>query len=286
MLTVGSIMTRQPVTVPPGLPVESARALMHERRLRHVPVVSGERLVGLLSIRDLLEKLEPPTGRRRGQTGHAPQVRDRMSASLETVTVDESVLRACRRILERRVGCLPVMQGGRLAGVLSETDLLRLYTRVCRTAGRGASFDPPVESCMSREVLSIVPETSAAEAFELCRAKGIRHLPVLQEGWLVGIVSDHDLLPVIARAEGERRAVADIMSRDFVAVTGAGTPLSEAARCMLRDGFHSLPVIQDGALKGIVTSSDVLQVLGSIDERSLEAAWTSEEALSAGRAEE
>jgi CBS domain-containing protein len=285
MLRVGSIMTRALVTVSPDCPVERALWLLRERKLRHLPVVDHGRLVGLLSERDLMERPEPPR-RARGAPEQSTLVRDRMSASLETVTADESASLACRRILERRVGCLPVVQNGRLAGVLSEADLLRLYVRVCRTAGHDASLDPRVESCMSRDVVTVVPRASAAEAFELCRAKGIRHLPVVHEGWLVGIVSDRNLLPVIGRAEGELRRVEDVMTKDFVAVTGGATPLSEAADCMLRDGFHALPVLENGALVGIVTSADVLLALGTIDEQALASAWSSEELLSADRAEE
>lgn len=281
MLTVGSILTRAPVTVTPEVPLERAIELMREHKLRHLPVIEHERLVGVLSERDLLER-PLRAGARRGHES----VREHMSPAPETVRHDESAVRACRRMLERRIGCLPVVLGGRLAGVLTEGDLLRLYVRVARTAGDDPSVDPRVASCMTREVLTIAPRASADEAFELCRAKGIRHLPVLDEGFLVGIVSDRNLLPVIGRGAGAGRTVEDIMTRDCVAVTGAETRLSEAVACMLRDGFHALPVVQDGALEGIVTSADALLALGTLDSDVLESAWRSEVALGAGRAED
>lgn len=280
-------MTRALVTVSSEAPVERALWLMRERKLRHLPVVDHERLVGMISERDLLERVDPaPRKRAKGEISRGVEVKDRMSASLETVAADESVILACRRILERRIGCLPVVHDGRLAGVLSEADLLRLYVHVCRALGRDASIDPLVEACMSRDVLTVAPRASASEAFEPCRSKGIRHLPVVHEGWLVGIVSDHDLLPVIGRAEGALRRVEGVMTKDFVAVTGGKTPLSEAASCMLRDGFHALPVLENGAIEGIVTSADVLLALGTIDAQVLESAWSSETVLSASRTEE
>jgi CBS domain-containing protein len=285
MLRVGSVMTRGLVTVPPDCPVERARWLIRERKLRHVLVQDHERLVGILSERDLMEHAAPlPRRRSTPNAERGTEVRDCMSVSVETVTADESATAACRRLLERRISCLPVMQDGRLAGVLAEADLLRLYVRVCRFAGHERRLDPPVESRMSREVLSVEPGTKVAEAFELARAKAVRHLPVVHDGWLVGIVSDRDLLPVIGRAEGGLRAVEDVMTKDFVAVV-PGTPLSEAAACMLQNGFHALPVLVKGALKGIVTSADVLATLCAADEEVLESAWRSEEALSAGAEE-
>lgn len=74
------------------------------------------------------------------------------------------------------------------------------------------------------------------------------------------------------------------MTKDFVGVV-PGTPLSEVAECMLQNGFHSLPVLVEGALRGIVTSADVLLALGDIDEATLESAWSGEAALSAEREE-
>ncbi|HEX6882847.1 MAG TPA: CBS domain-containing protein [Planctomycetota bacterium] len=284
MLKVGSILSRELVTVAPECPVERAQWLMRERKLRHLPVVEDGRLVGMLSERDLLERPRPAP--RPGKAAERTvEVRDRMGVSLETVQADESVPQAARRLFERRVGSLPVIAEGRLVGVVSESDCLRLYVRVCRMAGRDAKVDPPLERCMSRDVLTATPTTSVLEAFELCRSKGIRHLPVVFEGWLVGIVSDRDLLPVVGRGEGARR-VEDVMSKDFVAVTGGTTPLSEAAACMLRDGFHALPVVESGALRGIVTSADVLHALAEVGEEALESAWRSQEALAEARVEE
>ncbi len=286
MLSVGSIMTRELVTVPPDCPVERGLWLLRERKLHHILVLDHERLVGVLSERDLVER-PPPSPRQRAKAGpdRATEVRDRMGISVETVTADESASKACRRLLDRRIGCLPVVRDGRLAGVLSESDLLRLYVCVCRYKGRAREFDPVVETVMSREVTVSAPRQSAQQAFELCRAKGIRHLPVVHEGWAVGMLSDRDLLPVIGRGEGELRKVEDLMTKDFVAVV-PGTPLSVTALCMLQNSFHALPVIVDGALEGIVSSADVLRALCEIDERELESAWSGEQALHAQRVEE
>jgi CBS domain-containing protein len=276
-------MSRDTVAVPPACSVEIARRLLHDRKLRHVLVTDHERLVGILSERDLAES----PGHRRAAAAPVPceEVRERMSASVEIVTRQESASKACRRILERRIGCLPVVEDGRLTGVLTESDLLRLYVRVCRHAGHEDRFDPAFEAVMSRDVVVIAPDRSAREAYELSRSKGIRHLPVVHDGWLVGIVSDRDLLPVIARDEGELRKVEELATMDFMAVAPE-TPLSQVAENMLQNGYHALPVLVGGALKGIVTSVDVLRTLCTIDERVLEEAWSGGEVRSEDRVEE
>ena len=122
-----------------------------------------------------------------------------------------------------------------------------------------------VRDSMTREVVRVGPETTAAEALALCREKGIRHLPVLEGGWLVGMISDRDLrsaTPALGdpdRAEAlERIRVADEMAIE-VATVRPEDPIEEAAIEMYERKIGCLPVVDDGDLVGIVTSSDVMR---------------------------
>lgn len=124
-----------------------------------------------------------------------------------------------------------------------------------------------VKDSMTREVVTLSPRTTAGEALTLCRERRIRHLPVLEGGRLVGIVSDRDLrtaTPVLgdpARAEALGRIVVDdVMARD-VATIRPDDPIEEAANAMREGRIGCLPVVEDGALVGIVTSSDVMEAL-------------------------
>lgn len=122
-----------------------------------------------------------------------------------------------------------------------------------------------VRDSMTREVVTVGPETTAAEALALCREKGIRHLPVLEGGWLVGMISDRDLrsaTPALGdsdRAEAlERIRVADEMAKE-VATVRPEDPIEEAAIEMYERKIGCLPVVDDDDLVGIVTSSDVMR---------------------------
>jgi acetoin utilization protein AcuB len=124
-----------------------------------------------------------------------------------------------------------------------------------------------VKDSMTREVVTLSPQTTAGEALALCRERRIRHLPVLDDGRLVGIVSDRDLrsaTPALgdpARAEALGRIlVRDVMARE-VATIRPDDPIEEAANAMREKKIGCLPVVEDGALLGIVTSSDVMEAL-------------------------
>jgi acetoin utilization protein AcuB len=124
-----------------------------------------------------------------------------------------------------------------------------------------------VKDSMTREVIALSPGTTAAQALALCREERIRHLPILEDGRLVGIASDRDLrsaAPALGdpgRAEAlQNLQISDIMTRDVVTAR-PDDPIEEAANRMREKRIGCLPVVEDGDLVGILTSSDVMEAL-------------------------
>ena len=136
-----------------------------------------------------------------------------------------------------------------------------------------------VQDWMTRNLVTLSPEASVAEALTLCRERRIRHIPILEEGRLVGIVSDRDLRdaspavgdPERGRALHEIR-VGDVMTREVLTADPRDS-IENAAREMYELKIQSLPVVTEGPvvdegsavaeeeLLGIVTSSDVMRAL-------------------------
>lgn len=131
MMTIAKIMTPTPVMVEPKAPLREVRRLMAEHGIRHVPVVSGEGLVGIVSDRDVQEALPSPADRREA-TGFAAAmdriaVWDVMVEQVITVTPRTPVAEAAQLLTDHKIGCLPVMEAGRLVGIVTETDMLRAF---------------------------------------------------------------------------------------------------------------------------------------------------------------
>ncbi|MDQ4106709.1 MAG: CBS and ACT domain-containing protein [Actinomycetota bacterium] len=124
-----------------------------------------------------------------------------------------------------------------------------------------------VEDSMTREVVTLGPQTTAEEALGLSRQRRIRHFPVVEDGELVGIVSDRDLrsaTPVLgdpgrAAALKEIR-VSQVMTREPV-TADPRDPVEVAANVMRERRIGCLPVVEGGRLVGIITSSDVMEAL-------------------------
>jgi CBS domain-containing protein len=111
------------------------------------------------------------------------------SGSVWTVAPADTVLAAVRIMEEKNIGFLVVLEKEAIAGVVSERDCLRRVV----LAGKSPEATA-VENIMTRNVVTVGIEDTFAECRRLMHAHGIRHLPVLTQGRLVGVVSIRDLL--------------------------------------------------------------------------------------------
>lgn len=109
-----------------------------------------------------------------------------------TIAPDASVMDAISLMAEKEVGALVVTEDGKLVGIISERD----YARKVILKGR-ASRDTRVQEIMAKRVICTQPDQSVDECMALMTEKRVRHLPVMSDGQLVGIVSVGDLVKSI-----------------------------------------------------------------------------------------
>ena len=110
-------------------------------------------------------------------------------ARVVKVRPDQSVLEAIKVLAQEDIGAAIVMTGDRLAGIFSERD----YTRKVILKGR-SSDSTRVEEIMTASVIVVNPRTRARECMALMTEKNIRHLPVVDEGRVIGMVSIRDIV--------------------------------------------------------------------------------------------
>lgn len=109
-----------------------------------------------------------------------------------TITPEAPVLDAIRTMAERSVGALLVLRGETLAGIVTERD----YARKVILKGH-SSRETPVSDIMTPAPTSVGPATTVDECMRLCTELRVRHLPVLDDNKLVGIVSIGDLVKTV-----------------------------------------------------------------------------------------
>ncbi len=115
-----------------------------------------------------------------------------------SVDADQPVLEAIQIMADRHVGALPVMRGGELIGVVSERD----YARKVILLGR-SSAETPVWQIMSSPVVSVAPGDSVKRCMELMTERRFRHLPVVENGDMVGMISIGDLVRAVIEEQQE-----------------------------------------------------------------------------------
>lgn len=115
---------------------------------------------------------------------------------IHSIGPDAPVIDAIRLMAEMHVGALLVMDEGRLVGIVSERD----YARKIVLQGRSSS-DTPVRAIMTPEVIHVAPADSVEHCMQLVTERRIRHLPVVQDGQVVGVVSIGDLVRAVIEAQ-------------------------------------------------------------------------------------
>jgi CBS domain-containing protein len=210
---VGAVMNPDVLSVPPRA---SLSLLAHRLRsygeLRVMPVVDGSTLVGVVTRSDLLrirsrpgplgrlvqrvkgddldQLAAPPPGRRKGATPSASSpVRDAMTKDVVTARAIEQIDTVAERLVERRHKSLPVVDDQRrLVGLVSEADILGKEPLSGRSNGRS------VGTVMTKDVITLSPDDSIGSARLLIAEHGLRMVPVVEDGRVVGVLSRSDLV--------------------------------------------------------------------------------------------
>ena len=124
-------------------------------------------------------------------------------SAVETIGADDRLYDAVRKLGEKRIGALPVMEDGRIAGIMSERDVI-----YCLRDHGPEVLEWPVSRVMSSPAITADPSTDVLAALAVMTQRRIRHLPVVEGGELKGIVSIGDLVKHrMERIEAEAEAM-------------------------------------------------------------------------------
>lgn len=259
-------MRRDVVTIREDDDLATALQIMLWNGFRHLPVLrADDHLVGVLSERDVLRVHDP------GKLAFAIEgrVRDAMTLGAVVAHPREDLEDAAARMQTEQVGCLPVLEAGKVVGILTTTDLVA-HIAQCPVPER-EERGPRADELMTRDPVTAHPDDGLADAAARMVQNGIRHLPVIDgDGQLVGILSDRDVRSAMGNPldflgeEPEERLrfvrVSDVMTAEPRRVS-TGDPLGLLLPLLVDERYGAVPVVDpDGRLAGIVSYLDVLRV--------------------------
>jgi CBS domain-containing protein len=132
--TVGQIMMGSPVTLKPDDTLKLANDLISLGRIRHIPIVDGGKLLGLITQRDLLgraaDRILNLKEKNRAELLDAIMIKEIMQRRVLSVEPDTPISEAAHLMAERKIGCVPVLSDGNLVGLVTTTDILRYVERL------------------------------------------------------------------------------------------------------------------------------------------------------------
>lgn len=254
-LTIRDIMSHEVITVTSDDTVLSAANKMAESNVSCVAVIDDEMVLGILTDKDVLK----------GIAGHDTEfqclrVAERMSSPVETVPPGESVIAAGKTMEAKGVKRLPVVEGGHLVGVVTQTDITRGLISISPLKA--------VSDIMARDVATVDTGATVVEAARIMSSEGISCLIAMHRHAAVGIVTEKDLLRrvVALRKDPTQTQVVDVMSFPMISVPPSHSVLS-AAKKMDTMHVHRLVVMAEDEVCGLVTQTDIARAVRTELER-------------------
>ncbi len=192
--TVDTIMTSPLLTIAPDRPILDASHLMELNHVRHLCVSNGERIVGLVSVRDLVRYfVNAKAGPIRDLDDVYRPLSILMRTGIEKIASQASLLSAARVMADKRIGSLIVADKAEMVGIVTESDIVR----------NALPYDldstvTTVGSIMNQPLIDIDINRTVHDASELMAEKGIRHLVVTDQHKIVGVLSVRDLIKMVS----------------------------------------------------------------------------------------
>ena len=148
-MLVGERMSRPPITIPPEMSIHDALALFKKERIRRAPVIKGGKLVGIVSEKDLLNASpSPATTLSVWEMNHLLSkltVAELMTKDVITVSEDTPIEEAARIMADNKIGGLPVVKSSRVVGIITETDLFKMFLELMGAREKGIRVTALIE---------------------------------------------------------------------------------------------------------------------------------------------
>ena len=200
LATVNQVMTSPLLTITPDRPMLDASHLMEANHVRYLCVSDAEEIVGVISVRDLARYfVDSEGGPIRDLDNVYRPLSVLMRTTMETIASERTVLEAAQAMAEKRIGSLLVLEAGEMVGIVTETDVVRKGI-----ASHLPASSTRVGSVMNYPLIHIDINHTVRDASRLMAEKRIRHLAVMEENKVVGLLSVRDLVKMVSVRDKSR----------------------------------------------------------------------------------
>jgi CBS domain-containing protein len=269
------VAKRDVVQIPPTMTIMGAVKTMVKYRFRRLPVSDPgtNRLMGIVTVMDVVnflgggDKAQIIENKHRGNLLSAinEEISSIMEEDVITLREGDSIDDVIKMMLLGNLSGFPVVNDeSKVIGIVSERDFIGLVANII-TGNRVGDF-------MSRDVVSVRPDTKVEDAARVMISNDFRRLPIVHEGVMTGVVTTSDIVNYLGSGEVFEKLVTGnmhealgvpikVIAREAPITVEPDLDLGEAADLMIARDVSVLPVVVDGALSGIITERDFLSAL-------------------------
>lgn len=278
-MRVSDLINFEPVSIHVTTPVEEASRLMRETRLAHLAVTDHNGVRGLIGSRDIL-LASRHRARATADACANPResiVRYYMAETVFSVGHCAKLLQAVDIMMSQHLSALPVTYPDGRVGTISSLEILHCFKAFCAMNPSHPVVTAPLSQSMTPKVITVDVQEKLGAIVALMIKEKIAHLPVLENGALAGIITDHDLRRAVGitcrdtdsprmpmrSTEAELRA-AEIMTSNPVAL-GGNDPIFDAASLMASKKIGAIPVVDvEARVSGILTITNILAMVRKV----------------------
>jgi CBS domain-containing protein len=257
-MKVRDVMTTDVITIDKDVDLRHVMNLMKKHDITKIPVLEEKQLVGMVTDNIIAYKLG--SIRKKGVPAsrlHASSVTDK---KIECIKSDTEVKTILKMVGKPGPTMLCVTDNRHLLGVVTKADLLHLV-----------DSKKPVKEIMNKKILTVSSDDRVIHARRVMLDENVARLPVVDNGKLIGMVSDNELAFAFAevkrsfRLGRQKHRLDELLVREVMKIpafwTQPGTTAAEAAGIMLKHNVGALPIIENDKIVGIISRTDLLNTI-------------------------
>ena len=257
-MKVKDVMTTDIITVDKDVNLKHVLKLMKKHEITKIPVVEEKKLIGIATDNTIAYKLG--SIRKKGIPAsrmHASSVTEK---DIECVTPDTEVKTILKKVGQPGPTMLCVQENTHLVGVLTKADLLPLV-----------ESKKQVREIMNKKIFTVSPEDRVIHARRIMIDENIARIPVVDNGTLVGMISDNEIVFALAAIKKsfpigkQKHQLEELLVKDVMKVPAIWAEPNiaavEAASIMMKKNVGALPLIENVRLVGIISRTDLLKTI-------------------------
>jgi CBS domain-containing protein len=257
-MTVKDIMTNKVISVAKNRALSDAVNLMEKKRISRVVVTSDGELCGMLTEKDVTDHIG--SSRHGKSSPSSLHVSTAMNPSIISIESDAPVEKAAKTMLKRGISSLPVLSDGKLAGIVTKTDIVKTL----------ADCEESLEEIMKTSVTTVSPNDRIVHARRLMLDKKIGRVVAVDDGSIVGILTGGGAARALyafkqATDKGHASRIRNLIVKEAmtpkVITLDIKAKVKDAIKIMKKNRFSGIPLTREGKLAGMVTKTDMLKIV-------------------------